>query len=316
MKIAIMGAGGIGAYLGALLARAGEDVTLICRGAHLAAIRRDGLQVITREGNFRVPSVRATDDPSSVGPVDVILQCVKLYDVAATSRAMLPMVGPHTMVIPVQNGVVAQEEIAAIVGADKVLGGTVFMSSFVVAPGVVERKADIQILQYGELDGRLSERVRAFEAVGLRAGFTPRPSDNILGELWGKFILLGGTAPMCCLTRKPVGVICADPALRALLRQGMEEIAAIARAKGIRLPDGVIEHGMAFNDKAKPDTKVSMLQDLEAGKPLELEWLNGYAVREARRLGVAVPFQEIAYACIRPWATGTAADPTGALGNP
>jgi len=107
MKIAIMGAGGIGAYLGALLARAGEDVTLICRGAHLAAIRRDGLQVITREGNFRVPSVRATDDPSSVGPVDVILQCVKLYDVAATSRAMLPMVGPHTMVIPVQNGVAA-----------------------------------------------------------------------------------------------------------------------------------------------------------------------------------------------------------------
>lgn len=304
MKIAVMGAGGIGAYLGALLAKSGQDVTLICRGAHLAAIRGNGLRVKTSSGEFTVEDIRATDDPATVGAVDVILQCTKLYDLAATSRQMLPMVGPRTMVVPVQNGVTAADEIGAIVGTEHVVGGSVFLSSFVVAPGVIERKSEVDVLVFGELDGRISERVAAFRDVGVAAGYMARVSDNIQRELWAKFVMLGGTAAICVLSRQPVGVIRDDERLRALLIQGMQEVVAVAKAKGIELDADVIDRAMVFTYKAKADAKVSMLEDLEAGKPLELEWLHGHLTREARRLGVPVPIHDIAYACARPYAEG------------
>lgn len=305
MKIAVMGAGGIGCYLGGKLAQSGNEVTLICRGAHLAAIRERGLIMRGKDGDVPVQGIKATADPAAVGPVDVILQCVKLYDIAATSRQMLPMVGPGTLVVPVQNGVTAHEEIGAVIGHQHVVGGLVFLSSFVVAPGVVELKSPVDKLIFGEIDGTLSGRVRAFRDAGAAAGYAAVASENILGDAWSKFVMLAGTGAVSCLARQPVGKVCEDEGLRALMEQGMREAAAVAAAKGIALPQDIVEKSVAFNRSVKYATRISMLEDLEAGKPLELDWASGYLVREGRRLGVPVPFHELAYACLKPSAAGT-----------
>ena len=163
------------------------------------------------------------------------------------------------------------------------------------------------VVVFGEIDGRVSERVLRFRDAGLAAGYTPRVSENIRKELWSKYAMQGGTAAVCCLSRQSVGVIREDPDLRALLMRGMREVIDVASAQGIALDADVIDKAMVFTDNAKHDVKISMLEDLEAGKPLELEWLAGHLVREARRLGVPVPVHEMAYACIRPSANGSGA---------
>jgi 2-dehydropantoate 2-reductase len=302
-RVAVVGAGGIGSALGAALAGS-ADVTLICRGAHLAAIRRDGLRMIGPGGDS-VRQVHATDQPASVGPVDVIISCVKLYDLAAVTRQMLPMVGPGTFVIPVQNGVTAHEEIGAILGEDRVLGGTVFMSSFVREPGVVELRSAHASMTFGELYAGGGDRAAAFASVCESAGIRAHVVDGILGALWRKFIMLGGTAALSCLSRQSIGGIRADPVTRDLLLRAMGEVLAVARAKGLDIPDSLLDEGMAFADSVNAETRVSMLEDIEAGKPLELEWITGHIVRLARAAGIAVPINEIAYACTRHLAAGT-----------
>ncbi len=304
MKIAVMGAGGIGCYLGGKLAQSGNEVALICRGAHLEAIRANGLTMRGAQGDVVVRNINATADPASIGAVDVILQCVKLYDVASTSRQMLPMVGPDTLVVPVQNGVTAHEEIGAVIGGEHVVGGLVFLSSFVIAPGVVERKSPVDKLIFGEIDGTLSARVRAFRDAGVAAGYAAIASENILAESWSKFVMLAGTGAVSCLSRQPVGKVCEDDGLRAMMEQGMREAVAVAAAKGIKLAADVVEKSVAFNRSVKYGTRISMLEDLEAGKPLELDWASGYLVREGRRLNVPVPLHEMAYVCLKPAAAG------------
>jgi 2-dehydropantoate 2-reductase len=296
MKIAVMGAGGIGSYLGAMLARSGVDVSLICRGKHLAAIRSRGLSVSTPKESFCV-NVKATDVP--VSPVDVIVQAVKLYDLAASSKQMLPMVGPQTMVLPIQNGVTAAEEIASVVGNDKVIGATVFINSHVVSPGVVSSKSEINTIAFGELFGERSERVASFASLCKSAGIDARVSDNIKAEQWRKFIPVAGLSALASLSRQPIGPVREDPGLRALYRQAMQEVADLAAAKGIALEPDIVERMLALAERYQYDAKVSMLEDLEAGKPLELDWLSGYVSREAARLGVRVPFHDMAYACLK-----------------
>ena len=304
-SIAVMGAGAVGGFYGALLAQAGRPVSFIARGAHLAAIRERGLIMRGKNGDVPVRSIKATNDPAGVGPVDVILQCVKFYDLAATSRQMLPMIGPNTLVVPVQNGVTAHEEIGAIVGNERVVGGLVFLSSFAIAPGVVELKSPVDQLIFGEIDGTLSDRVRTFRDAGVAAGYTATASGKILADLWSKFVMLTGTSAVSCLSRQPVGKVCEDDGLRGLMEQGIREAVAVAAAKGIALPPEIVESSVAFNRSVKYSTRISMLEDLEAGKPLELDWASGYLVREGRRLGVPVPFHEMAYACLKPFAAGT-----------
>jgi 2-dehydropantoate 2-reductase len=299
-----MGAGGVGSYMGALLARAGAEVTLICRGAHLAAIRADGLHVTTPDGEVAAPDIAATDDPAAVGPVDVVVQSVKLYDLAASSQQLRPMIGLETTLVPVQNGVTAPEEIGAIVGATHVVGGVVFVNSTVVAPGVVHCKSDINSLIFGELDGRASQRVAAFREVCVSAGIDARVSDSVQTEQWRKFVPVAGLSAISCLSRQPIGPIREDRKLRALYRQAMTEVVALATAKGVALESGIVERMLALAERYQPEAKVSMLEDLEAGKPLELDWLSGYVSREARQLGVATPFHDVAYACLKPLAAG------------
>ena len=299
-----MGAGGVGSYMGALLARAGAEVTLICRGAHLAAIRADGLRVTGPDGLVAVTDIAATDDPAAVGPVDVVVQSVKLYDLAAASQQLRPMIGPATTLVPVQNGVTAPEEIGAIVGPMHVVGGVVFINSTVVAPGVVHCKSDINSLIFGELDGRASQRVAAFREVCVSAGIDARVSDSVQTEQWRKFVPVAGLSAISCLSRQPIGPIREDRKLRALYRQAMTEVVALATAKGVTLESGIVDHMLTLAERYQPDAKVSMLEDLEAGKPLELDWLSGYVSREARQLGVSTPFHDVAYACLKPLAGG------------
>lgn len=306
MRIAIYGAGGIGSYLGAALAQQGSDVTLIGRGAHLAAIQQRGLRVIGEGGTFTVAGLHATADPASVSKVDVVIPCVKLYDLAAVSLQLAPVITKETMVIPVQNGVTAHQEIADVVGAEHVLGGTVFMSSFIREPGVVELKSERASMTFGELGGGISSRVRKFADLCESAGILARPTENIRAELWRKFIMLGGTAAICCLSRQTIGAIRSDAGLRALLVQAMKEVLALAHAKAVPVDETFVAEAMAFTDRLHPATKVSMLEDIEAGKRLELEWITGHILREARKKGVATPINEMAYTCTQLLAAGSA----------
>jgi 2-dehydropantoate 2-reductase len=306
MRIAIMGAGGIGCYVGGRLAAAGQDVTFIARGRQLDALKSRGLTVTSPFGDIRLPSVKATSDPAEIGPVDIVLMGVKLYDLESASRAALPLIGPETMVVPVQNGVTAHERIGAIVGREHVVGGLVFMSCFVVEPGVAAHKSQVHGLYFGELDGRVSKRVEAFRDIGVAAGYDAKASTNIQIELWNKYILLCGFSAVSTLSRQPIGPILADPDLRAVLTQSMGEVAAVARAMGIGVAADIVDKSVAFCGNFKADSKASMLEDLEAGKPLELAWLSGTLVGLAADAGVATPFHAIANAMLKPLAAGRA----------
>lgn len=288
MRIAVMGAGGIGSYLGGMLAHAGEDVTLVCRGAHLAALRNGGLKL----GQHRV-KVRATDDPGQAGTADFVVQAVKLYDLASSSRAMLPMLGASSVVVTVQNGVTAAEEAGAIAGRGRVVGGTVFINAHVVAPGEVQSKSETNTFLMDAGAAALAERCRA-------AGIDAKVSPDIVADQWRKFIPVAGLSALSCLSRQPIGPVREDPALRRLYRQAMQEVADLAAAKGVRLEADIVERMLAQAGRYKYDARVSMLEDLEAGKKLELDWLSGYVSREGARSGVPVPFHDMAYACLKP----------------
>jgi 2-dehydropantoate 2-reductase len=296
MKVGVMGAGGIGSYLGAMLARSGAEVTLICRGRHLAAIRSRGLSLTTPKESF-VVKVSATDEPVAV--CDVVIQAVKLYDLASSTKQMRPMIGPRTMVVPIQNGVTAAEEISLVVRKERVVGGTVFINSHVIAPGVVSSKSEINTIYFGELDNRKSDRVAAFESMCKSAGIDARVPRDIRAEQWRKFVPVAGLSALASLCRQPIGPILQDSSLKSIYRQAMQEVADLAAAKDIALEPDIAERMLALAGRYKYDARVSMLEDLEAGKPLELEWLSGYVSREAAKLGVPVPFHDMAYACLR-----------------
>ena len=208
------------------------------------------------------------------------------------------------MVVPVQNGVTAHEELGAVLGREAVVGGLVFMSCFVVEPGVAVHKSQVHGLYFGELDGRLSPRVEAFRDAGVAAGYDARASANILVELWNKYILLCGFSAVSTLSRQPVGAILADADLRAMLTQAIQEVADVARAKGIGVAADIVDKSVAFCGNFKFDSKASMLEDLEAGKPLELAWLSGTLLRLGAEAGVATPFHKMAYAMLKPLAAG------------
>lgn len=304
MRIAIMGAGGVGSYFGARLAASGEDVTFIARGPHLAAMRERGMTVKSPHGEFRLETVAATDDPSTVGTVDVVLATVKLYDLDNACAMIAPMIGPETMIIPVQNGVSAVEMVCSRYDRKHVVGGLVFVATYVVAPGEVEHKAELHRLAFGELDGALSDRVLAFRDAGQKAGFDAVASQDIELELWAKFALLAGLGPVTTLSRQTVGAVEADRDLWDLCRRSVGEVVAVGRAKGIAFPPDIVEATLALNAQFDPNAKNSLLLDLEAGRRLEHEWISGEIVRLGRELGVPTPFHEIAYAALKPFAEG------------
>jgi 2-dehydropantoate 2-reductase len=304
MRIAVVGAGGVGGGYGAALAHAGADVTFIARGAHLAAMKEHGLKVESQLGNTHLKPTQATDDPKSVGPVDVVLFCVKLWDVESAGEQIKPMVGPNTAVIPLQNGIDTSERLVPILGKSAVMGGVANISATIAAPGVIRQTGTVLRMVFGEFDGTKSPRAVAFEAMCKKAGINGVLSPNILGELWMKFILLASNASMMAVTRLPIGKLRDDPDIAALFPVAYQEVVDVGRARGVELPDNAVELTLNFNRNAPPELMASMAVDLLRGNRIELPWLSGKVVELGRQLGVPTPVHALLYATLKPYILG------------
>lgn len=304
MRIAVVGAGGVGGGYGAALAHAGADVTFIARGAHLAAMKERGLKVESARGNTHLSPTQATDDPRTVGPVDVVLFCVKLWDVESAGEQIKPMVGPNTAVIPLQNGIDASERLIPILGAPAVMGGVANLSATLAAPGVIRQTGTVFRMPFGELDGTVSPRAEAFAAMCKKAGIDGVLSPNILSDLWMKFILLASNAGIMAVTRLPIGKLRDDPDIAALFLAAYHEVAAVGRARGIKLPKNAVELVLNFNRVSPPELMASMAVDLLRGNRIELPWLSGKVVELGRQLGVPTPVHTLLYATLKPYILG------------
>jgi 2-dehydropantoate 2-reductase len=299
MRVAVMGSGGIGGYYGGKLAAAGEDVTFVARGAHLAAIQRDGLQVKSVAGDFHIRP-KATDAPATIGAVDLVLFCVKGYDTEAAAEAARPLVGPETTVLCLQNGVDNEDKLARILGKTCVLGGVVHILSTISAPGVISQTAGPRTLKCGEMNGRPSPRVGRIVEAFTRAGVGADASANILVDLWEKYVFICAHGGVTALGRLGIGDILACPETATFYRAVMNEIAAVGRAKGVALPPDTVERAIAFVRKLQPEMRSSLAHDLERGNRLEVEALMGVVVRYGAEVGVPTPLNAAIYACLLP----------------
>lgn len=309
MRIAVMGAGGTGGYFGALLARAGEEVTFIARGTHLEAIRTKGLTVNSRlAGDFTL-RVKATDDPGEVGPVELVLFCVKAYDTPTAAEQIRPMVGPDTMVLSTQNGIDNEEQIAQVLGYQLILGGVAYVYSVILEPGVIAQTTGLGKIVFGELTGGKDARTERLQVMFQRAGIAAELSPDIRIPLWEKLIMNCGINGVTTLTRLPIGQILACPETSALLRGTMEEVEAVGRASGITLPEGYVDEVFTLISSVDPRMRSSMYLDLAAGRRMELEALNGTAVRLGRERWIPTPLNFAIYAALKPFADGASTMP-------
>ena len=307
MRIAVIGTGGIGGPYGASLAKAGADVTFVARGAHLAALRENGLRVEGDRGETHIRPAQATDDIAGIGPVDYVLFCVKLWDVEAAGEQLGAIVGPETVVIPLQNGVDAAERLIPILGHEAIMGGTAYVTGNIAAPGVIRQTGTHQRMTFGELDGRLSERGRRLRDLCEAAGFEGVLSPDIRVPLWEKFILLVPAAGLNALTRLPLGKWREDSDLLALYEAALHETVAVGRAEGVRLASDSVERARAMMWSMPPYLMTSMGTDLLRGNRLELPWFSGKVVELGARHGIPTPVNGFIYAALKPYINGTPA---------
>jgi 2-dehydropantoate 2-reductase len=307
MRIAVVGAGGVGGGFGAALAKAGADVTFIARGAHLAAMKSQGLKIQGGRGETHLVPTKATENSAEIGPVDIVLFCVKLWDVESAGEAIKPLVGPDTAVIPLQNGIDAAERLIPILGPKAVMGGVAQISASIVAPGVIQQVGTFMRMIFGELDGKRSKRAEDFFALCQKAGFDVTLSEQILTDLWMKFILLACNASITAATRQPLGKLREDPDLRPIMMAAFQETIDIGRAKGVTLPADALAKIFDFVGHAPPAMKASMALDLERGNRLELPWLGGKVVELGRQLKIPTPVHGVMYAVLKPYIMGAPA---------
>ena len=304
MRVAIIGSGGIGGPYGAALVVAGADVTFVARGRHLAAMQKSGLRIEgTRE--IELPSVRATETPAEVGVVDLVLFCVKLWDVETAGELIRPIVGPETAVIALQNGIDAGERLISILGSDAVMGGVAVGSGAVVSPGVINTIGRHHRLIFGELDGRISGRAEGILDLFKRTSFEGVLSRDIVLEGWEKFTVFVAHSGVSALTRLPIGKLRDDPEVFGLYEAAMREVIAVGRAEGVRFPPDTIERQLAFLRGLGPDHRPSMAVDLMQGNRLELTWLAGKVVELGRRYAIPTPINGVVYAALKPFINGT-----------
>ena len=289
MRIAVFGVGGVGGYLGGRLAKAGEDVVFIARGAHLEALRTHGLRVDSVKGDFVVQPVQATDDPTQVGIVDAVLVGVKAWQVSAAAEAMRPMIGSETFVMPVQNGVEAPAQLVKVLGAQPVLGGLCAIVSFISEPGHIRHAAVEPVVWFGEMDNRTNQRVERLRQAFTRAGVTAEIPPDIQVALWGKLAVMAPWSGVGAVTRAPAGVWRSVLETRRMVELVVQEVLAVARARNISLPEDAMSRAMDTLDGLAPDATASMQRDIMDGRPSELEYQNGAVVRLGREAGVDTP---------------------------
>jgi 2-dehydropantoate 2-reductase len=304
MRIAVIGTGGIGGPYGASLAKAGADVTFVARGAHLAAMRENGLRIEGDRGETNIRPVQATDEIASIGTVDVVLSCVKLWDLEHVAEQIRPIIGSQTAVIPLQNGVDAAERLIGVLGREPVMGGMAFVTGTIAAPGVIRQTGAYQQMTFGELDGRISERGQRLRDLCNAAGFEGVLSPDIMVPVWEKFILLVPLSGLNALTRLPLGRWRDDPDLFALYEAALRETVAVGLAEGVRLPPDSVDKTLAMMRSMPPHHTTSMGNDLLHGNRLELPWFAGKVVELGRRHSIPTPVNGFIYAALKPYVNG------------
>lgn len=307
MRIAVMGAGSIGSYFGGTLALAGNQVTLIARGEHLAALRGQGLRIQTDDGLLTVPcgeTLAATDNPAEAGPMDLVLLTVKTYQNEAALPAMLPMVGPGTTVLCLQNGIDSYQAAALALGREKVLPGAAYIEAARLGPGLVRQSGSVVRIAFGEPDGSESQRGKVIEETLAAAGINAQFSRDIRQTLWSKFLFIATMAGVTSLSRETMAQIMPRPEWRPVIVQCMKEIEGVARADSVALDSDIVEKTVAYIEGDLEDMHASMHADIMAGRPLELEALNGAVVRAGQRVGVPTPINDLIYAALKPFAQG------------
>jgi 2-dehydropantoate 2-reductase len=301
MRIAVFGAGAVGGYFGGRLAQAGLDVSFIARGKHLQAIKKKGLWVESICGNFNVHPAVVTDDPSTVGEVDVVLLGVKAWQVQEVARAMQPMLGPHTFMVTLQNGVDAPTVISDVLGSERIVGGLCKLICLIAKPGRIQHLGADPYITFGELDSSISERttmlLRAFSQT---TGLTAEISTNIWTDIWKKFLLMAPLSGLGSITRAPVGVFRHVPETRQMLLESIKEVLHVAKAHNVDFPKMVVEETVEFIDALPKGGTASMQRDIIEGRPSELNEQNGAVVRLGHVMGVQTPINAFIFYSLLP----------------
>jgi len=303
MKIAAMGAGGVGGYFGARLQQAGHDVTFFARGRHLEAIRSSGLRIESPHGDALL-KVRVLEDPREAGVVDVVLFAVKLWDTEAAAEKLRPVVGPETALIPFQNGVESIARLRKVFPEKAVLGGSAYIATRVKAPGVIEHTGEMSRLQFGPVLPSQREKAEAFLAACREAKLNAEIPDDIVRANWEKFVFLVAVSSATAVARAPLGVVRSDPDLRWLFEQAMRETWRLGRARGVALADDFVEARMKFADGLHAGMKASLAHDLENRGRLEAPWLCGAVARMSQEAGLDAPVNRAVYAALKPYIDG------------
>ena len=290
MRIAVYGCGGVGAYFGGRLAQIGQDVTFIARNENLAAMRSKGLKVGSIAGDFIIDQVEVTNNPAGVGIVDYVLCCVKAWQVTAAARAILPMVGPDTLIVPLQNGVEAPEQIASIIDPAHVLGGLCAIVAFQASPGHIKHSGGNPLIRFGHLDDRPDPRINALSEIFNHCiGVKSSIPENMTVAMWQKFMLITPWSGLGAVSRAPLGVLLEQPETRNLLIEATDEIYRLGLARGIPMPDDSVARTMATLEGIPANSTTSMQRDLVRGRPSELDAQNGAVVRLAYEVGLDMP---------------------------
>ena len=308
MRIVMMGSGGVGGFFGARLAKAGEDVSFVARGAHLDAIRKDGLLIENEpQGDLRAEGVRASADPKELGPADLVILSVKLWDTEDAARAIQPIVGPDTAVLSLQNGVIKDDILRGIFPEKNIMGGVAYVASHIARPGVIHQTGTMQRIVVGEYAGGTSERARKLHEALLRAGVAAELSTDVRRSIWEKYVFLVGLSATTASTRRPLGAVLENPRSKAFLLEIMREVVRVGRAKGVALPEDYADQRLAFAATLPFDMTSSMAVDLDRGNRLEVEWLSGGVVTLGKEAGVDTPANEAVWAILEPHAMGRTA---------
>ncbi len=307
MKIAVMGAGALGCYFGGRIHQGGGDVTFIARGPHLKALQASGLKIESQLGDAHLTDLKATDDPVKVGPVDMVLFMVKLFDVEAAAKAMAPLIGPDTAVACFQNGVTTPRILSETIGANRVIPGSVHMPAEITCPGVMTHTGAFSAIAFGEQDGAITDRCRALETALLAGGVAPTVAPDMMTRIWEKFVLLSAFSAICGLTRLKLGAIMNDPHASQLLHSALNETLAVGRAAHPDLPADAADRAFASFSNLPPHANASMLNDINAGRRIELMHLSGEVSRLGKACNIPTPVHDVAVGALHPYING---DPT------